>query len=208
MGIFGLVMITAPAIGPTLSGWILEHYSWRMLFSIVLPFSILTLVYAFFKLRNITPNRDVKLDVFSLVLSSIGFGGFFTDLVRQGIWAGTRLLSMERLLLGQLRSFDSLFDNLRWTNRCWILGFINIRCSPYHRSSRLSFGRDVFGDDLTPLYVQTFRGISPLDSGILMLPGAISWGLCRRLRDDYSINTGRRAMAIVGLSLQSFRHFT
>ena len=66
MGIFGLVMITAPAIGPTLSGWVIEHYTWRTLFGIVLPFSILTLIYAFFKLRNITPNRDMKLDVFSL----------------------------------------------------------------------------------------------------------------------------------------------
>ena len=75
MGMFGLVMITAPAIGPTLSGWIVEHYSWRPLFGIVLPFAILTLIYAFFKLRNITPNRDMKLDMFSLVLSSIGFGG-------------------------------------------------------------------------------------------------------------------------------------
>src|SRR5690625_2450906 len=75
MGFFGLVMFTAPAIGPTLSGWIIEQYSWRMLFGIVLPFAIGTLIYAFFKLRNITPNRNVKLDVFSLVLSSVGFGG-------------------------------------------------------------------------------------------------------------------------------------
>src|SRR5690625_8002196 len=75
MVLFGLVMFTAPAIGPTLSGWIIEQYSWRMLFGIVLPFAIGTLIYAFFKLRNITPNRDVKLDVFSLVLSSVGFGG-------------------------------------------------------------------------------------------------------------------------------------
>src|SRR5699024_4323155 len=34
MGLFGLVMITAPAIGPTLSGWIIEHYDWRVLFEI------------------------------------------------------------------------------------------------------------------------------------------------------------------------------
>ena len=75
MGIFGLAMFTAPAIGPTLSGWVIEHYEWRVLFGIVLPIAILTLIYAFFKLRNITPNRDMKLDVFSLILSSIGFGG-------------------------------------------------------------------------------------------------------------------------------------
>src|SRR5690625_2749932 len=51
------------------------HDALPILFGIVLPFAIGTLIYAFFKLRNITPNRDVKLDVFSLVLSSVGFGG-------------------------------------------------------------------------------------------------------------------------------------
>src|SRR5690606_19472985 len=40
MGLFGLVMFTAPALGPTLSGWIIEHYSWRHLFYIVLPISL------------------------------------------------------------------------------------------------------------------------------------------------------------------------
>ena len=46
MGMFGLVMFTAPAIGPTLSGWIVEHYSWRTLFEIILPFAILTIIFA------------------------------------------------------------------------------------------------------------------------------------------------------------------
>mgnify|MGYP003448890080 FL=1 len=39
MGVFGLVMITAPAIGPTLSGYIVEYYDWRFLFEMILPFS-------------------------------------------------------------------------------------------------------------------------------------------------------------------------
>ncbi len=47
MGFFGLAMITAPAIGPTLSGYVVEHHDWRVLFGIVLPFAIFTLIYAF-----------------------------------------------------------------------------------------------------------------------------------------------------------------
>ncbi len=68
-------MITAPAIGPTLSGWLIEHYSWRMLFDLVLPIAVLTLIFAVFKLKDVTPQRAIKLDFMSLVLSSIGFGG-------------------------------------------------------------------------------------------------------------------------------------
>ena len=41
MGMFGLVMYCAPAIGPTLSGWIVEHYDWRMLFEMIIPFAVL-----------------------------------------------------------------------------------------------------------------------------------------------------------------------
>jgi len=76
MGMFGLVMITAPAIGPTLSGWLIEHYSWRMLFDLVLPIALLTLVFAAFKLKDVTPQRAIKLVIFFLVLSSIGFKRF------------------------------------------------------------------------------------------------------------------------------------
>src|SRR5690606_8963275 len=61
MGFFGLVMIVAPALGPILSGFIVEHFSWRMLFNIVLPFSVFSLVYAIFKLKNFTPQNKIKL---------------------------------------------------------------------------------------------------------------------------------------------------
>src|SRR5690625_2383366 len=75
MGVFGLVMFVAPAIGPTLSGYVVEHYSWRALFDIVIPFAALTLIFAIFRLKNLTPQRDIKLDVFSIILSSLAFGG-------------------------------------------------------------------------------------------------------------------------------------
>src|SRR6478752_3540573 len=52
MGVFGLVMNFAPATGPTLSGWIIEHYDWRMLFHMITPIAILILVFAFFMLKD------------------------------------------------------------------------------------------------------------------------------------------------------------
>src|SRR5690625_3903923 len=59
MGILGLVMFVAPAIGPTLSGWVIEHYTWRTLFAIILQFGVLALLYATFRLKNITSNREI-----------------------------------------------------------------------------------------------------------------------------------------------------
>ena len=76
MGVFGLILMAAPAIGPTLSGWIIEHYDWRMLFHFVTPIAVIVLLIGFFLLKDKKEKVDIRLDVFSLLLSSVGFGGF------------------------------------------------------------------------------------------------------------------------------------
>ncbi len=75
MGLFGLVMMFAPAIGPTLSGWIIEHYDWRMLFHFITPLALLVLLFGFFKLKDHKEKVDISIDKISVILSSLGFGG-------------------------------------------------------------------------------------------------------------------------------------
>lgn len=202
MGIFGLVMFTAPAIGPTLSGWIIEHYSWRTLFGLVLPFAVFTLIYATFKLRNITPNREVSLDLFSLVLSSIGFGGLLYGFSTAGDkgWSspfvyGTIIVGALALLLfivRQLKMNDPMLDFRIYKHPMFALSSaISIVLSIAMFSAMI----------LTPLYVQSVRGISPFDAGILMLPGAIVMGLMSPITGKLFDKYGARAMAIIGLSI-------
>ena len=202
MGIFGLVMITAPAIGPTLSGWVIEHYTWRTLFGIVLPFSILTLVYAFFKLRNITPNRDMKLDVFSLILSSIGFGGLLYGFSSAGDKGWDSPLVYGTIVIGAIALIAFIVRQLRMDDP--MLDFKIYKHPMFALSSAISIVLSVAmfsGMILTPLYVQTIRGISPFHSGLLMLPGAIVMGLMSpvtgRLFDKY----GPKVLAILGLTI-------
>lgn len=200
MGIFGLVMITAPAIGPTLSGWVIEHYTWRTLFGIVLPFAILTLLYAFFKLRNITPNRDVKLDVFSLVLSSVGFGGLLYGFSSAGDKGWDAPIVYGTIIIGAIALVTFIVRQLRMDDP--MLDFKIYKHPMFALSSAISIVLSIAmfsGMILTPLYVQTIRGISPFHSGILMLPGAIIMGLMSpitgRLFDKY----GPKILAVVGL---------
>src|SRR5699024_6550051 len=75
MGYIGLVISFAPAIGPTLSGWVTAHYSWSFLFLLILPLAILIIFIAYFILRNVTELTYPKLDIPSIILSSVGFGG-------------------------------------------------------------------------------------------------------------------------------------
>ena len=201
MGLFGLVMFTAPAIGPTLSGWVIEHYSWRTLFGIVLPIALLTLVYSIFRLRNITPNRDMKLDGFSLVLSSVGFGGLLYgfssagDMGWDSIYVygtiGIGAVALLMFILRQLKMDDPMLDFKIYKHPMFALSSaISIVLSVSMFSAMI----------LTPLYVQTIREISPFHSGILMLPGAVLMGIMSpitgRLFDKY----GARMMAVIGLT--------
>lgn len=200
MGMFSLVMFTAPAIGPTLSGWIVEHYSWRTLFEIVLPFAILTILLAVFKLRNITPNRDVKLDVLSLILSSIGFGGLLygfssagdkgwdSPLVYGTIAVGA--FSLALFIIRQLLMKDPLLD------------FRIYKYPMFALASVISIVTSVAmfsGMILTPLYVQSVRGISPFEAGLLMLPGALVMGFMAPITGKIFDKYGPRVISIVGL---------
>src|SRR5690606_7893721 len=60
---------------PTLSGYIVQYYHWRLLFEMILPFSIICLVLAIWKLKNVMETRETHLDYLSILLSVIAFGG-------------------------------------------------------------------------------------------------------------------------------------
>ncbi|TQR09082.1 DHA2 family efflux MFS transporter permease subunit [Psychrobacillus soli] len=202
MGMFGLVMILAPAIGPSLSGFILEHAEWRALFEIILPFAVIVLLFAIFKLRNITPNSKVKLDVFSLILSSIGFGALLYGFSTAGdkgwdalIVYGTIIIGFVALVLfvwRQLRLEEPMLDVRIYKYPMFTLSsIISIVVSAAMFSGMI----------LTPLYVQTIRGISPFHSGLLMLPGALAMAIMSPITGKIFDKYGARILAIIGLTI-------
>src|SRR5699024_4228713 len=71
MGIFGLVIASAPAIGPSLSGWLVDQFPWRSVFYVVLPIAIIDIIAAYFLLKNVTEQKKPKLDILSVILSTI-----------------------------------------------------------------------------------------------------------------------------------------
>lgn len=75
MAIATAVPSVAPAVGPALSGLVLSTLSWRWLFILMLPIAVVALVFGAWKLRNVTTPEPVHLDVPSLLLSAVGFGG-------------------------------------------------------------------------------------------------------------------------------------
>lgn len=203
MGVFGLVMITAPAIGPTLSGYIVEHYDWRLLFEMILPLAVITLLLAFFKFQNVMEqNKEAKLDYFSVVLSSIGFGGLLYGVSSASSDGWTDPIVLTTLIAGvialvifvvrQLKMEKPLLDLRVYKYPMFALGSVIMIVNAVAMFS---------GMILTPAYVQNVRGISPLDSGLMMLPGAIIMGLMSPITGKLFDKFGPRVLAVLGLSV-------
>lgn len=201
MGVFGLVMVVAPAIGPTLSGFIIEHYSWRVLFWMVLPIALIPLALGIFKLKNLTfQDRELSLDGASLALSSLGFGGILYGFSSAGTAGWTDPVVMGTIAVGVGSLVLFIFRQLKLDEP-----LLQIRIYKYPMfalSSAISVvvSMSMFSAMiLMPIYIQTIKGISPIDSGLLMLPGALVMGamspITGRLFDKY----GAKVLAIPGL---------
>ena len=202
MGIFGLVMVLAPAIGPTLSGYIVEHYDWSVLFKMILPIAIISLLLAVWKAEDVLPNRDAKIDMLSVVLSTFGFGGLlygFSTASGAGwsaleVW-GTILvgaISLIWFIVRQFRLEQPLLDLRIYTYPSYALASVV--------SMVLSVAM-FSGMILTPAYVQSIRGIDPFDAGLMMLPGAIVMGIMSPITGKLFDQFGPRVLAVIGLAI-------
>lgn len=202
MGFFGLIMFAAPAIGPTLSGYVVQTYTWRMLFQMILPFALIVLILAFFKLKNITPNKQIKIDLTSLVFSTIAFSSLLFGFSTAGDKGWSDPIVYSTIFIGITVLTIFIFRQLRLDEP--MLEFRIYKFPMFALSSAILVivSASMFsGMLLIPIYVQIVRGISPFMAGLLMLPGAILMSLMSpitgRLFDKY----GSRVLAIIGLTI-------
>ncbi|MGB3261225.1 MDR family MFS transporter [Paenisporosarcina sp.] len=203
MGVFGLVMIVAPAIGPTLSGYIVEHYSWRVLFYVVLPVALIPLALGIFKLKNLTfQNRELSLDKLSLVFSSLGFGGILYGFSSAGQRGWDDAIVLGTITVGVVSLVTFILRQLKLSEP--LLEFRIYKYPMFALSSAISIVLSISMFSamiLMPIYVQTIKGISPLDSGLLMLPGALVMGFMSPVTGKLFDKYGAKVLAITGMSI-------
>ena len=202
MGVFGLILMFAPAIGPTLSGWIIEHYNWRMLFHFVSPIAITIFILGFFLLKDKKEVVNIRIDVFSLLLSSVGFGGLLYGFSSAGSKGWDNPQVYLTAIIGVISLVAFILRQLKMEKP--MLNFTIYRYPMYALSSVIYMVVTMAmfsGMLLLPIYVQTLRGISPMDAGLMLLPGAIVNAVMSpitgRLFDKY----GGRVLAVTGLTI-------
>ena len=195
MGNVSIAISVAPAIGPTLSGLILQYLSWRYMFLLVLPVALAALAFGAKRLVNIGQPGQQSLDLLSVLLSVPAFGGVVFGLSRVGeMGQGTgRWLTIVALAGGVVCLV--LFG---WRQLALQHGrdpLLDLRAFRY-RMFRLSVALlciamvALFGVViLLPIYLQNIRGFGSLETGLLLLPGGLLMGLLSptvgRLFDRY-----------------------
>ncbi len=202
MGIFGLVVAFAPAIGPTVAGIIIDHASWHIMFYIVAALAGAVIAAALLILKPQAPahSTGATFDRPSVILSTLGFGGLlygFSDMGASGVglpaFAATlvgltalaafayRQVSMEHPMLdvGVLESRKFLVATL--------IGMVV-------QASLLAAGI------LMPIYIQTLRGFSATVSGLVLLPGAVVMGAMGPVAGRLFDRHGPRRLVIAGMA--------
>ncbi|NQX61688.1 DHA2 family efflux MFS transporter permease subunit [Paenibacillus qinlingensis] len=214
MGLMGLAMICAPAIGPTLSGWVVEHHSWRVLFYIILPLSLIAFIFGAVSMKNVIKTSTPKFDVLGVIFSTLGFGGLlygFSDAGSDG-WGSTTVVTC--LIVGTISLI--LFV---WRELTAEKPLLELRVFKYSMFSLTTVINVIItmamfsAMVLLPIFLQNIRGFSPLDSGLLLLPGAILMGIMSPVTGIIFDKIGGRWLAVIGLTITTittyeFSHLT
>jgi EmrB/QacA subfamily drug resistance transporter len=202
MGLFGVAMNFAPAVGPTLSGWIVQNHSWRVLFFIIFPFALINFIIAFFYVKNVSETSRPKLDVIGVILSTIGFGGILYGFATAGTngWSGLDVILM--FIIGGISLI--LFVWRQWVVEQPILEFRIFRYKIFSLTTVINVvvTMSMFsGMILMPIYMQNVRGFSPLSSGLMLLPGGIVMGIMSPITGKLFDKYGAKWLTIIGMAL-------
>lgn len=208
MGMFGLVISFAPAIGPTLSGWLVEQFPWRSLFYVILPIVIIDFIVAYFILKNVTKQTYPKLDILSIILSSLGFGGLLYGFSIAGSQGWGSLQVVVSMMIGSVTLFS--FITRQFKLKQPILEFRVFQNKMFTLTTVLGmvvFIAMIGAATVLPLFMQNMLGFSAFESGLMLLPGALLMGFMNPITGRIFDKFGARWLAIIGLSILTITTF-
>lgn len=202
MGMFGLIISFAPAIGPSLSGWIVDHFPWQTLFIMMLPIAVIAMTIAFFLLKNVTENTNPKFDIWSIILSSFGFGGLLFGFSTAGTAGWASLEVIISLVVGVVALIIFVWRQLTLDEPMLELRVLRFPMFTLNTVlGMLVFIAMIGGMLILPLYMQNMADFSAMDSGLALLPGAIIMGLMSPVTGRLFDRFGGKWLAALGFAL-------
>lgn len=202
MGLVGMVIAFAPAIGPSYAGWLIEQQSWRFIFLSLLPITLIVLALATRFMQSVGEPQPSHLDWRSVTLSSLGWGGLLFGVSVGGTQGWTHANTLGSLAVGIIAL--SIFVPMQWRLATPMLEFRVFESPEFRRTTVLSilvFALMISTQNLVPLYVQSVRSSGALQTGLLLLPGAILMGIMSPISGRLYDRFGVRWLAVTGFGL-------
>ncbi|OFS21941.1 MDR family MFS transporter [Corynebacterium sp. HMSC04H06] len=182
MGVISVVIAVAPALGPTVGGAILNTSSWHFIFWCMVPLLVLVLAAGIKLLANVGDHRDTPLDVPSVILSALAFGGLvyaLSSMEKAVEGAATLPLIVGIVGVVALVVFVRRQNRLARENRA-LLDFSPFKVRNYTLAVAvmlLSFGLMLGSVTVLPIYLQSALGVSALVTGLVVMPGGLLQGV-------------------------------
>ncbi|HET8984636.1 MAG TPA: DHA2 family efflux MFS transporter permease subunit [Trueperaceae bacterium] len=207
LGTVSIVISVAPALGPTVSGIILQLLSWRFMFLLVLPIALVAIVIGVRLLERGGEVRRSSIDVLSVLLAAVGFGGFVYGVSVAGEAPGAfgrpevlapivvGGLSLIVFVARQLRLQRS--DNPLLDLRVFRFPMFSLSVGLFMIAMLALFGSMI----LLPIYLQSVRGFDTLQTGLFLLPGGALMGLAAPFVGRLFDRVGPVPMTTIGASL-------
>lgn len=195
-GLYILVLMFAPSIGPTLSGIILEHFMWRALFWLMIPFIIFSIVMAVIFMRDVTKTSNPKFDVLSMILSATGFGCTIYGLsiagtfnLKEIFFISFGLISLTVFVFRQFRIPNPMLDLRVFRYGNFRIAVIFISVSMIALFSNLM---------MMPIFLQKVLGITAFTTGLIMMPGGLVDGFMAPVSGRIYDKFGGKYLLVIG----------
>ena len=215
MAIFGMGVVLAPIIGPTLGGWITDSYSWRWIFLINIPVGIISLVLTFFLifdppyLVRKSLREGARIDYIGIGLLSVGLG-FLQVVLDKGEredWFGSNLIiwcavvaavGLAGAFLWELSQKDPAVDFHLLKERNFLIA----------TTTMFMLGVVLYGSTaLLPIFLQTLLGYTALLSGLVLSPGGILVVILLPVVGKLLTHIESRWLVVFGLAILSLSLF-
>jgi EmrB/QacA subfamily drug resistance transporter len=199
MGMIGIPMLLAPALGPVLSGWLVDYASWHWIFLINLPVGVLAVIAGIRTMPNLERQSVPALDFLGMLLAPIAFASIAYG-VSEGGTSWTSAKTITGLVVGGIALILFIIVELR--RKQPLLELRVFRSPDFTRGIIVQWITQIalFGTMfLIPLFLQQGKGFSAFESGLAVLPQAIAAGIFMPIGGRLFDRLGARPVVITGL---------
>lgn len=202
MSVWGLSAMVAPAIGPALSGYLVECWDWRLIFTINVPLGIGGYLLAALLLRETVLHRDGQFDYGGFITSSLGLFCLLLALSKgaEAGWTSAYIVA----LLGVSLSSLTLFVAIELNHQAPLLDLTVFKSWNFTYSSLVLFigTTGLYGGlFMVPLFMENVRGFTALQTGVLLLPAALVSGLMMPVAARVARKFGPKPVVIAGIMI-------